>query len=171
MYDGTTTRVIHARELKDPYDIKTRVRQGCLLSSFLFLPAVDYIMRRVTEGKQHGIQWTLTSQLEDLDFAGDVALLSRNQQQMQEKTATLNTTSKSLGYNINKNKTKILRLKTNNNRSVTVENEDLEDVASFAYLGSTINKEGGVEEDVKKRIQKARQAFLGLKKISFSKII
>ncbi|GFR68823.1 hypothetical protein ElyMa_003743900 [Elysia marginata] len=90
---------------------------------------------------------------------------------MQEKTATLNTTSKSLGYNINKNKTKILRPKTNNNKPVTVKDGELEDVDSFTCLGSTINKEGGVQEDVKKRIQKARQAFLELKKIGFSKII
>ena len=46
----------------------------------------------------------------------------------------------------------------------------LEDVNSFVYLGSTINKEGGVEEDVKQRIQKARKAFVGLRKIWQSKI-
>ncbi|GFR64326.1 LINE-1 retrotransposable element ORF2 protein [Elysia marginata] len=170
MYNGTTARVIHAGELTDPFDIKTWVRQGCLLSPFLFLLVVGYILRRATERKQQKIQWTLTSQLENLDFADDIELLSHNHQQLQEKTATLNTTSKSLGLKIHKNKTKILRLKTNNNRPVTVEDEELEDVDSSTYLGSTINKEGGVEEGVKKRIQKARQAFLGRKKIWSSKI-
>ncbi|GFS04438.1 hypothetical protein ElyMa_004656500 [Elysia marginata] len=63
------------------------------------------------------------------------------------------------------------RVKTNNNRQVTVEDEELENVDGFTYLGGTINKEGGVEEDIKKRIQKARQAFLGLKKIWSTKII
>ncbi|GFS00157.1 hypothetical protein ElyMa_004547200 [Elysia marginata] len=128
-------------------------------------------MRRSTEGKLQGIQWTPTSQLEDLHFADDIALLSHIHQQMQETTTTLNTTSKSLRLKVNKNKTKILGLKTNNNRPVAVENEELENVASFTYQGSTTNKEGGVEEDAKKRIQKARQAFLGLKKIWSSKII
>ncbi|GFR69900.1 hypothetical protein ElyMa_003771000 [Elysia marginata] len=47
-----------------------------------------------------------------------------------------------------------------------MEDEELEDVDSF-----TINKEGGVEEDVKKQIQSALQAFIGLKKIWSSKII
>ncbi|GFS01432.1 LINE-1 retrotransposable element ORF2 protein [Elysia marginata] len=97
MYDGTTARVIHGGELIDPFDIKTGVRQGCLLTPFLFLLVVDYILRRSTEGKQTGTQCTLTSQLEDLDFADDIALLSHNHQQLQEKTATLNTTLKSLG--------------------------------------------------------------------------
>ncbi|GFR64267.1 retrovirus-related Pol polyprotein from type-1 retrotransposable element R2 [Elysia marginata] len=53
MYGGTTARVINAGELTDRFNIKTGVRQGCLLSPFLFLLAVDYIMRRATEGKQH----------------------------------------------------------------------------------------------------------------------
>ena len=171
MYDGTTARVIHAGELTDSFEIKTGVRQGCLLSPFLFLLAVDYIMRRSTEGKQNGIQWTLTRQLDDLDFADDIALLSHNRQQMQEKTDTLDRTAKSLGLKINKKKTKVLRIKTTNNRPVTVGEEELEDVDTFTYLGSTINKEGGVEEDVRQRIQKARQAFLGLGKVWASKII
>ena len=41
----------------------------------------------------------------------------------------------------------------------------MEDVEDFVYLGSNFNKEGGVEEDVKRRIQKAQQAFVGLGKI------
>ncbi|GFR61917.1 hypothetical protein ElyMa_000117100 [Elysia marginata] len=90
---------------------------------------------------------------------------------MQEKTATLNTTLKSLGLKINESKTKILRLKTNNNRLVMVKGKELEDFDSFIYLRSTINKEERVEEDLKKRIQKARQAFSGLKKIWSSKFI
>ncbi len=33
-------------------------------------------MRRSTENQQTGIQWTLFTQLEDLDFADDLALVS-----------------------------------------------------------------------------------------------
>jgi hypothetical protein len=49
------------------------------------LLAIDYIMRESTEGKRNGIQWTMWQQLEDLDFADDIALISSTQQQMQEK--------------------------------------------------------------------------------------
>ena len=40
-------------------------------------------MRRTTEANRDGIQWTLTTRLEDLDFADDIALLSHNHQGMQ----------------------------------------------------------------------------------------
>ena len=43
--------------------------------------------------------------------------------------------------------------------------EPLEETDSFTYLGSTINKHGGTAEDVKARIQKARVAFITLRKI------
>jgi hypothetical protein len=54
--------------LTESFDIKTWVKQGCLLSPFLFLLAIDYIMRESTEGKWNGIQWTMWQQLDDLDF-------------------------------------------------------------------------------------------------------
>ena len=50
--------------------------QGCILSPFLFIMAVDWLMKTTTKGKRRGIRWTLTSCLEDLDFADDICLLS-----------------------------------------------------------------------------------------------
>ena len=122
-------------------------------------------MNNTTEKRKNGIQWTITTMLDDLDFADDIALLSHNHNQMQEKTDIMNTVSKNIGLKINRNKTKVIRILTANNNEISVDGEPLEDVSSFTYLGSTINKEGGVEEDVKKRIQKARHAFVGLDKI------
>ena len=51
-------------------------------------------------------------------------------------------------------------MKTTDNK---IDGEQLEDVDSFrpTYLGRTINREGGVEKDVTRHIQKARQAFIG----------
>ena len=81
----TCNAVIHEGKLTESFDVKTGVKQGCLLSPFLFLLAIDYIMRESTEGKRNGIQWTMWQQLDDLDFADDIALISSTQQQMQEK--------------------------------------------------------------------------------------
>ncbi|VDP48821.1 unnamed protein product [Schistosoma margrebowiei] len=60
-----------------------------------------------SEGK-HRIQWTSRIQLDDLDFANDLALLSQTQQQMQEKTTSVAAASAALNLNIYKRKSKIL---------------------------------------------------------------
>ena len=54
-----------------------------------------------TKGKT-GIQWTLWTQLEDLDFADDIALLSHTQQQMQAKKDRMAEVAGSVGLRINK---------------------------------------------------------------------
>ena len=83
-YYNMQCRVIHEGKLTESFDVKTGVKQGCLLSPFLFLLAIDYIMRESTEGKGNRIQWTMWQQLDDLDFADYIALISIAQQQMQE---------------------------------------------------------------------------------------
>ena len=82
------------------FQIRTGMRQGCLLSPFLFLLAIDWIMKVSTSQKQNGIQWTPWTQLNDLDFADDIALLSHNHLQMQEKTSEVAENSMKLGLNI-----------------------------------------------------------------------
>ena len=88
-YEGMTCRVVHGGQLTDAFHDRTDVRQGCLMSPFLFPHAIDWIMRTSTEGRRNGIQWSLWGQLDDLDFADDLALLSHTQQQIQDKTDTV----------------------------------------------------------------------------------
>ena len=58
-----------------------------------------------------------------------------------------------------------MKANTKNNNPITMNGETLEETYSFTYPGSTINKNGGTEEDVKARIQKARGAFIMLRTI------
>ncbi|VDO49935.1 unnamed protein product [Schistosoma margrebowiei] len=108
-------------------------------------------MKTSTSEEKRGIQWTSRMQLDDLDFADDLALLSQTQQQMQEKTISV----VAVGLNIHKGKSKILRYNTACTNPTTIDGEDLEDVKTFAYLGSIINEHGGSDADVKARIDKA----------------
>ena len=153
------------------FDVKTGVRQGCLLSPFLFLLAIDWVMRQTTDGPRDGIQWTLWTQLDDLDFADDLALLSHNHQQMQNKTTSPASHASQVGLQIHPNKTKILRINASSREAVKLGDNNLEEVETFTYLGSVINQQGGTDADVKTRIGKARVAFIALKNIWRSNLI
>ena len=113
--------MVHEGQLTEKFEVKTGVRQGCLLSPFLFILAIDWITRAVKNQKRNGIQWTLWSQLDDLDFVDDLALLSHNHQQMQQKTSDLHHTSVQVGLTLNKQKTKILRISAGTDEPVTIE--------------------------------------------------
>ena len=92
-------------------------------------------------------------------FVDDLALLSHTQQQMHEKTNDVATTSAQLGLNIHRGKTKVLKVKVNanNTHSIKLEEQVLEEVEAFTYLGSVVDKQGGTDADVRARIGKARQ--------------
>ncbi|VDP24093.1 unnamed protein product [Schistosoma margrebowiei] len=118
----------------------------------------------ISEGK-HGIQWTARNQLDDLDFADDLALLSRTHEHDSQCSSSLCISRPQH----TQRKTKVLKFKAENNNPITLDGETLEDVGSFTYLGGIINEQGGSDADVKARIGKARTAFLQLKNIWNSK--
>ena len=93
-------KIAHVDQLSESFDVKTGVRQGCLLSPFLFLLVIDWIMKTTTTGRNNGIQWTLWTQLDDLDFVDDLALLSPSHSQNQDKTTRLDTVAAGTGLKV-----------------------------------------------------------------------
>ena len=100
-----------------------------------------------------------TTQLHDLDFADDICLLSQNLQHMQIKTEHLALAAEKTGLKIGKEETKVMRANSKRLEKIKLRDEELEDVRIFTYLGSVVTSDGGEDEDVKRRIGKARQAF------------
>ncbi|VDP64570.1 unnamed protein product [Schistosoma mattheei] len=106
-------------------------------------------MKTSKSGGKRGIQWTSRMQLDDLNFADDLALLSQKQQKMQEKTTSVVAASTALGLNIHKGKSKILRHNTTCNNPITIDGEDFQDVKTFTYFDSIIDEHGaGSDTDV-----------------------
>ncbi|KAI0228948.1 putative uncharacterized transposon-derived protein F52C9.6 [Lamellibrachia satsuma] len=107
-------------------------------------------MIEITKNGNRGIRWTLTSILEDLDYADDIGLLSNRHKDMQEKMDKLTTTAPQIGLKLNTAKTKLMRInKTDNPITINnINNSDaLEDVQDFAYLGSKITTDGDSAKD------------------------
>ncbi|VDO53662.1 unnamed protein product [Schistosoma margrebowiei] len=74
-------------------------KQGRLLSLILSLLVTNWI-KISTFGGKHGMQWTTRMQLDDLELADDLALLSHTQLQMLEKTTSVAAASAAVGLSI-----------------------------------------------------------------------
>nr|KAG5686806.1 hypothetical protein BaRGS_013126 [Batillaria attramentaria] len=165
LYEDATCQVIHDGKLTEPFTVRTGVRQGCILSPTIFLMVVDWVMRQATDGKRTGIQWTFSKQLEDLDFADDIALLSHKQQDAQEKLNRVAEEAEKTGLKINISKTEVMRVNHKQHDPIQLHQEDIKEVDKFIYLGSVVSKDGKTDEDIKSRTNKARHAFRTLRPI------
>ena len=164
IYEGSTSCVLEAGKSSEWFEVKTGVKQGCVMSGFIFNIVIDWIMRN-TNNSNRGIRWKFTTCLEDLDYADDLSLLSSRFVDIQEKSTRLYEVARFTGLKINTTKTKTMRVNCRNNNAVVIGNNEVEDVDSFIYLGATLDKFGGTEADIKRRLSLARAAFASLHKI------
>ena len=67
-------------------------------------------MKQSTAGKRMGIQWTFVKQLEDLDSADNISILSHNQQDTQEKLRRVAEEAGKTVLQINIGKTEAMRI-------------------------------------------------------------
>ena len=58
-----------------------------------------------------------------------------------------------------------MRINNRQQDPIQLQQENIKEVDKFVYLGSVVSKNGGTDEDIKSRINKARHAFTTLKPI------
>ena len=96
--------------------------------------------------------------LQNLRFADGVALVTKTTKEMEEHLNKLNTESKKCGLKIYKGKTKFM---TNfeTDEEIIIENEKLEKVESYNYLGQITTTNRKSEDKIKERIRKSWSCF------------
>jgi len=72
-----------------------------VLSNLLVNFVVDWILSRTIEDKKRGIRWKLSTTLEDLNYADDLAFISHSNRDMQEKTNRLKLFASQAGLRVN----------------------------------------------------------------------
>nr|XP_032513083.1 uncharacterized protein LOC116767039 [Danaus plexippus plexippus] len=165
LYRKYSCKVIHNGLLSEDIPVNAGVRQGCLLSPILFLVVLDGIMQKVTKSKRRGIEWGLSSTLEDLDYADDLCLLSHTHANMQTKLDDLRREALEMGLKINTRKTQEMRCGATTSLPLLIGTEAIEKIHKYTYLGSIVSESGGAEEDIASRIAKSRAAFAQLRPV------
>ena len=132
----------------DSFTVNSGVRQGCIIPPILFLIAIDWVVRKITDSKR-GITWSFFTTLEDLDFADDIALLSSRRSDMQEKTERLGHFASQLGLQLNDNKTEETRFNVKSSNKLKLDVKDFKQVDKFIYSGSVVSIEDSTQKTSK----------------------
>jgi len=158
LYDNSSCCVKTASGYTEFFQIFSGVRQGCILSPFLSIIVIDFVMRRTMDKSEYGIVWQKRNRLTDLDFADDIAIMAEEENVCQEMTIKLEEQSAQVGLNISREKTKAITQRSSP-QPIAVAQGNIEYVERFTYLGSVISSDGDVEAGINTRLAKAAAVF------------
>ena len=151
--------------------IQRGVRQGCVLTPILFNIYTELIFRQFDHLKGTSIGGRNISNLRYVD---DTVLVSDSRDGLQElvTAAKIESEKAGLGMNVKKTKTMVVtRQEEDIQANIKIENETLEQVNSFKYLGQTITPDGRNENEIKIKIAIAKNRFQQMYQVLTSKRI
>ena len=151
--------------LTEWFSVQSGVRQGCNLSPLLFAIVIDFVLRGCSFSG--GIQLNPLRELNDGDFADDVALITHDPEDMQRNINELGRMANAVGLSINANKTKSMSnaVIPDLAEGLLVNNEEIEEVREFKYLGSILTQDANSEREILCRITLAGSAFSYLRNV------
>lgn len=123
-----------------------------MLSTMLFNLVLEKVMRKAGVENRGGTLFNRMSQ--HLAYADDVAIIARNERELEEKYTQLEQSAQEFGLCINQDKTKVMIMSRRQHvgDAVNLGETPIEKVRQFKYLGSVITENNSVAEDVEVRI-------------------
>lgn len=169
MNRASTAVVRTAAGTTEAFEVRTGVRQGSVAGPFLFNVVVDDVMRRVADRFPAEITLYPSGRpLLDLDYADDIAIITRWTKRLQEVTTAISETAAAYGLRLRAEKCKQMFTVTRPAHGVQVNGQEIELVSEFPYLGCLIQNNGAYEKDLAQRCAKATSAFNSLTRCLWS---
>ena len=161
LYRKQLAKVKIAGTLSEWFRVKKGVRQCCVLSPYLFNILAE-IMRETLHGFQGGLQIG-GRMITNLRYGDDIILLATSEAELQELDR-LDQVSREYSLLINVDKTKVMASDGIACR-ILVQNELLEQVDTFPYLGFMISEDGKCATKFRTRLNKGQAIGASLQKI------
>ena len=156
IYTDATARIHIDDDTSKPIKINRGVRQGDTISPKIFTAAMEDVFQSI-EIEDKGINVDGES-LTNLRFADDVALLAHSVKDMEAVLNDLDEGSRKIGLKIHKGKTKFM---TNfqTTEPIEIDNDPIEKVEFYTYLGKEIRMEDTTKEEVHRKIKTGWSCF------------
>ena len=152
LYGESSAAVRVNSGLSDWFSLTKGVKQGCVMSPWLFNIFIDHCIRPLKE-LNIGIEMNgLIACM--LMFADDMVLLAESECDLQKQVSCVYENCKMNGLSMNVSKTKILVFERENVRTecvIKIGDECLEQVNEYVYLGSLFSREGKCDLEIERR--------------------
>ena len=178
LYENQEAAVRVEGETSEWFNVGKGVRQGCILSPYLFNVYAENIMRNVRsdehryesrDGQEYDTFDSLNiggQKYPELRYADDTVLLSTTPEGLEKMIRAVKTHSENQNLFLNAKKTKIMRSdKTTRATNIIIGNDVIEEVPDFDYLGSLITNNGDGIKEVKRRLGMATKKLSKMKRL------
>ena len=166
LYAGQEATVRTGHGTTDWFQIGKGVRQGYILSPFLFNLYAEYIMRNAgLEETQAGIK-TARRNINNLRYADDTTLMAESEEELKSLLMKVKEESGNVGLKLNIQKTNIMA-----SGPITSWQIDGETVADLMFLDSKITAGGDCSHEIKRCLLLGRRVMTNLDSILKSRDI
>ena len=164
----------------EPFEIRSGVKQGCVLAPTLFGTLFGLLLKHAFDTTTEGIYLRTRSYgrlfnlarliakkkvrevlIRDMLFADDAAVVAHTQDDLQSLMDCFSQACKDFGLTISLKKTNVLGQDTEAPPVITIDDYELDAVCQFTYLGSTIT-DLSMDAEINKRIGKAASTLARL---------
>ena len=172
LYTGSEACVRVCREEGEWFEVGVGLKQGCVMSPWLFNLFMDGVMREVREkvddvgatmwDARRNCEW----KVEWLMFADDTVLIGDSEEKLERLVHEFERVCGRRKLKVNVTKSKTMKIGKNveeNEMNVHLNNRRMDEVDTYRYLGVDISNDSGMSEEVNHRIGEARKACGALK--------
>ena len=160
LYAGQEATVRTEHGTTDWFQIRKGVRQGCMLSPYLFNLHAEYIMRNAgLDEAQAGIK-IAGRNINNLKYADDTTLMAESEE-LKSLLMKVKEESENVGLKLNIQKTKIMACGPIT--SWPIDGETVETVRNFIFLGSNVTADhGDCSHEIKRHLLLGRKVMTNL---------
>ena len=171
-YENSRACVRVGNSTSEWFTVKVGLRQGCAMSPWLFNIYMDGVVREVNASvlgrglglvSEEGEEWCVNQLL----FADDTALVADTEEKLARLVREFARVCGRRKLKVNVGKSKVMKCtrEARGRLVVRMNGEELEEVESFKYLGSTVAADGGVGTEVRVRVKEAGKVLGGLNRL------